>query len=342
MWEAQLTECLFFRDTNGHIHWLYNVWNPPPLAQIWNNSDITAAAGVPGWAATAATYPVGFVWTQKNTLHVFYRATDYHIYELYYDGSWHWVDVTSKAGAPLIGSSALAAYVWEWQGTKHVVFQSNGDVQECYFDGTWHYEDLSKLSGAPAAISLPAGYAWEGGFSQHIFYLTTKNDLCELYYNAGGSWRYNDLTVSIGAPRPDSAPSGYVWEGGKSQHVVYRSPLPRETVVELYMNAGGPWQINSFLQEPPTSWPPFGYAWELGNSEHIVYVAETGGDIEELYLNGGSSWELADLTIASGLQVTPSSLLAGYVWEGESCEFVVYVGSDKHIYQIAYRAGYQL
>jgi hypothetical protein len=130
-------------------------------------------------------------------------GNDFHVFELYYDGAWHWNDLTHLAGAPpFVGPNPLVGYVTWFNNQQHVNFTgfSGKDVHvfELYYDGAWHHNDLTQLAGAPPFTSQQNrrgldGYVTTFNNRQHVNYLGNDLHVHELYYD--GAWHHNDLTA---------------------------------------------------------------------------------------------------------------------------------------------------
>jgi catechol 2,3-dioxygenase-like lactoylglutathione lyase family enzyme len=104
-----------YRGVDGHIHELW--WVGAEVVSHW---DISAIAGAP----TSGSDPVSFYSPHTNTKHVFYRATDGHLIELWWfpgGGAPAFVDLTVEAWAPVaVGKpSAFADGPY-----RHVVFRA--------------------------------------------------------------------------------------------------------------------------------------------------------------------------------------------------------------------------
>jgi hypothetical protein len=76
-----------------------------------------------------------------------------------------------------------------------------------------------------------------------------------------------------------------------------------------------------------------GYAWERGGTRQVVYI---GSDrhIYELGAGVGGTWKYIDLTQLTAAPLAAGSALAGYAWETGGSRQVVYVGFNRHIYEL--------
>ena len=74
MFDAQGTQHVVYRGTDGHIHELW--WDNAG----WHHNDLTAAAGAPA----SVSDPAGYMFDAQGTQHVIYRGADSHIHELWW------------------------------------------------------------------------------------------------------------------------------------------------------------------------------------------------------------------------------------------------------------------
>ena len=183
--------------TDDHIHELR--WD----STGWHDSDLTVAAGAP-------THGIGdlrsYVFAAQGTQHVLYIASgdiglggDGHIHELWWNSNgWHHNDLTVAAAAPL--AFQPTGYVFDAQGTQHVVYQGlganpqtgDGHIHELWWDiSGWHHNDLTAATGAPLAMGAgqtlgaydyPMGYGFVAQGTQHVVYRATDSHVIELYW----------------------------------------------------------------------------------------------------------------------------------------------------------------
>lgn len=146
------TRHLFYLGTTGHVHELRRDANG------WAWTDLTEAAAAP--AATGpnppgyGSYrtPTGYV--VGGTKHVFYPSGDEgHIHELWSSqpGVWRWIDLSAATDSPGTGpgGNALAAYVFDADGTQHVVYAAaDGHIHEL-----WWRSDIVPIH--PPLVNLP-------------------------------------------------------------------------------------------------------------------------------------------------------------------------------------------
>jgi hypothetical protein len=334
------TQRLYFRGNDNHIHELVNT---NPLNPSWTHNDLTMITGA---LANATAYPVGYTFHTQNTAHVFYRGEDDHIYELYLDGSsWNWNDLTNAAKAPLAvptpAGNGLCACAWESKNTQHVVYiGQDNHLNELLWNGSWQWTDLTvNATGSqvpPAAGNDPSVYVWEGNGTEHVVFQGSDDTIHELWYDS--SWHHNAFSSSFpGQVTVGQTPVGYAFESNNTEHIVFNEGSGTGHIMELYYDEQ--WHLNDLNALTGTvraSAILSGYVWPQ-NTEHVVYT--DGVHIRELYWNG--QWLSNDLTNASGggnPTIQPLGQQGCYVWEDttNSWEFVVYLGTDGHIYQLYY------
>ena len=109
--------------------------DPVPPSGSWNVNDLTAATN----AQTAAGIPNGYVFTANGVsgMHVVYRGTDGHIYELYWqNGDWNVNDLTAATNAPAAAGDPNGYMFTADNGVSgmHVVYPSpDGQIDELYW-----------------------------------------------------------------------------------------------------------------------------------------------------------------------------------------------------------------
>jgi hypothetical protein len=140
---------IFYIGADDHVHELrFQIEE-----RRWHHQDLTAtAAGRPQRALDR--WSAGYSWDLDGTLHVFYVSFDNHVHELWCRPAgqrWTDEDLTTKIGAPIAWTNALAAYTWDVDQTQHVYYQDDHFREiELWFNYTqrqWHWEDLNAASG---------------------------------------------------------------------------------------------------------------------------------------------------------------------------------------------------
>ncbi len=124
--EAQGTQHVVYRAGDGHVRELW--WQAD---KGWQTADLTAGTDAPA----AAGDPMGYAFEAQGTQHVVYRAGDGHVRELWWqaDKGWQTADLTVGTGAPAAAGDPMG-YVFEAQGTRHVVYHGADDhIQEMWW-----------------------------------------------------------------------------------------------------------------------------------------------------------------------------------------------------------------
>jgi hypothetical protein len=222
VFDAQSTQHVVYlaergQGVDGHIIELW--WD----SNGWHRNDLTVASG---GAPLAAGRPTGYVFSAQRTQHIVYRAASGHIIELWWDDNgWHHSDLTVAAGGAPLPASNPTGYVFDAQGTQHVVYLAGAHIHELWWNSNgWHHNDLTIAAGtAPSASSDPVGYPFNGQRTQHVIYITSNpaGQIIELWWDDNG-WHHNDLTLAAGeAPLAADRPAGYVFARQWTQHVVH-------------------------------------------------------------------------------------------------------------------------
>jgi hypothetical protein len=178
----------------------------------WNLSQQIAQNKQGGYPLPAYQPPklAGYSWESKKGEHVlFINSHDRHIHDVNRDNassgpSWIETDLSSmvgnKAFLPLNPTPGLTGYVSESDGTEHIIYTGPSpggasDIWELYYDGSTMQVGGSSQYGIPlpliAQLKVPIfvdssrsllGYAWDSKKTEHIFFVTDKGTICELYH----------------------------------------------------------------------------------------------------------------------------------------------------------------
>jgi hypothetical protein len=169
--------------------------------------------------------------------------------------------------------------------------------------------------------------------------VTLLSTLCTLLFLTGGvmaqaGWHHNDLTSGAGgAQAAASDPAGYMFNAQNTQHVVY--PGTDNRIHELWWNSSG-WHHNNLTNvaggAPAAASDPAGYMFNAQNTQHVVYRG-TDNHIHELWWNS-SGWHHNDLTNAAGNAPAAAGDPAGYMFDAQGTQHVVYRGTDNHIHEL--------
>ncbi|TDU80683.1 hypothetical protein [Streptomyces sp. KS 21] len=191
----------------------------------WRHNNLTRAAGGPPNSSSPRL--MGYTWDVDKTQHVVSGGSNNHVNELWFNGQWHYNDLTAAAGSP-ISTGPEAAYTWDVDQTQHVVHgSSDGHLHELWYHhgNGWNHNDLTTAAaGSPPLGGRFTGYTWDVDQTQHVVYQTHPGGVHELWYHHGNGWNHNDIKSEAGG-----APAllgghlvGYTWDVDQTQHVVYR------------------------------------------------------------------------------------------------------------------------
>jgi hypothetical protein len=305
---------------------------------------------------------VSFGWEAGRSKQVFYVANDGQVHELYKiaGSSWSHAPTSSLVhSSARVGDYQLFGFAWEANHSKHVFFESHqGPVHELSVQTDWQDDNLGLMF--PGMGQVAAGYVWEPvtwatASSKHLIHTTINGrEISELSFKIGTSWQTRNLShaarlhtqVRYLQPPLDSpggvSITGYGWAGGNSQHVAFIGDDGH--IHELFTENAEVWMHND-LTEKAGAPPPStrfeksfitGYAWEEGHSKQILYFDDSGA-IHELYCNSGSDWHwvnLTERTRAPRVSASRYHRMVGYGWAGRSTKQVVFIGDDRHIYEM--------
>jgi hypothetical protein len=290
---------VYYLGTNQHVYELYGA------GTTWQSDDPTSSAGAPVAVSGSA---LTSIIVSGSVIHLFYRGTNQHVYELYGSGTtWHSDDPTSLAGAPIAASgSALTSF--NDSGVIHVFYLgTNQNVYELYWTTAWHSDDPTALAHAPVAVSGSALTSFIDSSVMHVFYLGTNQNVYELYWSGGSAWHSDDPTSLAGAPVAASGSALTSFIGSGVMHIFYLGT--NQNVYELYWSGGSAWH-----SDDPTSLagaPVAASGSALTSFQDLlggirVYFLGTNSHGYQLY-DSQSVWSTTDLTTASGASTTPAS-----------------------------------
>lgn len=290
---------------NHHIHEFVMLEDHP-----WSYADLMVQ--LPGAPAADGLALVGYASKTEGTKHVVYTGLDGHLHELSTGvvGRWHAADLTQLTGAPLPEGTALAAYAWQANKSRQMVYiGGDGHIHELAAGsaGIWSHTDMTDLTGAPLAdgVTLVA-FVWETAGSKQVIYTGNHGTMYELIAGADAAWQYTDVMSLTGAPLVDgSALAAYAWETGETKQVVYVGA--DHHVHEVVMDKSGRWVYTDLTERigaPDASNDVIaGHEWSAQFAKHVVYLDTLANPhIHSLLLRHGSDWQYRDLTDLTGAQ----------------------------------------
>jgi hypothetical protein len=265
------------------------------------------------------------------------------------DSDWQTGDITTTTGAPPASEVALAGYVFEAQGTQHVIYVGAPDnhVRELWWNiNGWHTADLTAAADGPPAArgGSVAGYAFEAQRTEHVIFTGVDGHLHELWSDRTG-WHAGDLTAATGAPPPAPGPgglTGYTFETQGTQHVIFTGADGH--LHELWSNSTG-WHASDLTAATGTPPPVLGggnltgYTSETQHTQHVIFTG-IDGHLHEVWSDRTLGWRANDLSAATG--APPARAVAGYAFDRQGTEHVIYTGVDHHLYELWWSNGWRL
>ncbi len=236
--------------------------------------------------------------TPEEEVDEFYLGFNGHLYELWWDGIWHYLDLTAAAGAPTASpSTAIASQIDRGvtPARLEAFYVDNAQhVHELYqyaATNTWQQADVTALSGAPLAapgtplVSVVNPYSK----STQAAYLDSSGHINTLYSLNGSSWFTADLTASSGAPAA----------AANSSLAMEVDPLTKG--VEIYF---------------------------LGIDRHVRALS---------WAASATGWHSSDPTAVAGApNAATGSALASLYDPNSNTVQVDYLSTDQHIHQLSW------
>lgn len=340
----------FYLDSNSHLHALF-----APNGGGWTDVDLKVTDSfIPAAAAGSALTSLVDNFDQ---VHVYYITTNNQICDIDITGisssGYTGLEVvpTSISGAPApVAGSALTAFVDPTSGTSdfiHVFYEgTNENIYEFYYDGSgapnavYTFDDPTSLAGAPVAASGSALTSFIDGGVMHVFYLSTNNNVYELYWVSGKPWHSDDPTSLAGAPLATSGSAlTSFFDGSGFMHVFYVSG---QNVHELYWDGGSSWHTddpNSLTGAPLTalgtaltSFDNTGGRGDTGG--HLMYLG-TNENVYALSSLTTGVWHYFDATSASGgASAGSGSKLKSFQDTVTGGVRLYFVGANAHVYEL--------
>ena len=328
--------------------------------------------------------PLTGYYGSDGSQHVFFIDTQGHVREIWKSSAsasrWSANDLTMAAPSAdqpanlPEPSSSLHAYWGDDGDNQHIHYtSSDGHVHELYiYPGrNWAHNDLTALSGAPKARagSPIGGYTMPDG-SQHIHFIDTDHNVCELLNNVGGAWQSGTIRVQSGTAvaHSQSQLKSYYDGAHLGQHVFYTDP--NLSIIELFFAPGSGaspdtagsrqqlntvgvgWRATNLTQVSGDKMltigggPLGGYYGDADQSQHVNYIendAQTGQPrVKELFFQAGGTWYVNDLTALSGseqVHYRNATGLAGYYESFDRSQHVNYIDRVDHLRELFLPSG---
>ena len=332
VFDDQGTQHVFYRTADRRV---VELWWRGGEAARWGYLT-TSANGAP----PAAADPTCHVFAAEGTQHVFYRATDGLIVELWWRGgeTAHWGYLTKPGNKPPAAPGNLASHVFAAEGTQHVFYRAtDGHIIELWWRSDAAIpEDLTERSGeAPLAAGDPVSHVLDADGSQHVFYASVDNQVIELWWRPGEKPHVENLTMrSVGAPPSGfgDRPTSHVFSADGTQHVFYNSADAH--IIELrWPNQTPPWRdLLDGLGEAASS-APTSHVFAAKGIQHVFYSNQEL-HIMRVGVRGNESPAHQDLTIASGGAPHAIGGPTSHVFAAEGTQHVFYTTVQDHIVEL--------
>lgn len=221
-----------------------------------------------------------------------------------------------------------------------------------------------------ATNSILAGSAAVNVSTQHLAYIGDGNRLYVLEFaQAGGPnpWTQWDILafqqrygqpipppiVGLDGPRGGCPLAVIPWDPPEINGLVYIGTSNGQSVIQaLTLEMPGLQVPNTFnltqltntqSDHPKANSPLTAFTWQKQQSLHVIYL-DNQSHMRELYRVGTGPWYTNDLSahtdyLGSSLP-RANSLLAGYTWENQGTEHVVYIAQDGTIRELYYDGGW--
>jgi hypothetical protein len=266
--------------------------------------------------------------------HVYYVATNNHIYQLYWNGqSESNTDLTAVSGAANASGGPLTGF--SYKDGEHVYYvNTNGHVDQLWWNGRQEiYQDLSAAIGGVSAYT-DGITSFGNSAGEHVYYIGySSGDVFQFYWD-GSSWANQNLTAaSHGSSAAGGAMAGF--SNADGEHVYYLgSSSGYLHVFQLYWNGSGEYDQDLTAEaDAPADGGLALAAFNDASGEHLFYLG-LNSDVHELVYNGSETH--SDVSAAASGTFEPAasaSALTGF--SDQFGEHVYYVGANQHVYHLS-------
>jgi hypothetical protein len=195
----------------------------------------------------------------------------------------------------------------------------------------------------PQVVGRPAGYVNDATGTQHVVYRGDAefNVINEVRWDGTGL-HYTNLNLAAGGTPAGVAtgsgdPAAYVFRAQGTEHVVYRGF--DNHVHELWWDATAGWHhsdLTAVTGAPAAAGDPAGYVFEAQGTQHVMYRSGNG-HVHELWWDATNGWGSGDLTAVTGAP-TAAGDPAGYVFDAEGSQHVIYRAGNGRLYELWWTA----
>lgn len=329
-----------------------NVSNSVPLTltvnpRPWQTTDVTVLTGAP-------TVPSGAPLTgQINTVaapnvdELFSLTPTLDVAEPWWNGTWHWTDVTMAAAARGAASgTAFAGHINTLVNTDEVFFfDSAQDLSQLWWDGTnWHWTDVTMSAAAPpaAAGSALAGHINTLGNDDEVFYVGSNGHIYEPWWeNVNFLWHLTDVTTAAVAPLAAAGTplASHFNSVANVDEIFYL--CTNQHICQLWWD-GNTWHSAdvtaiSGAGVAGSGSPLIGHVNSLANIDEVFYLG-ADGHVDELWWEATHfQWHPADVTAILGAPLAAAGTkLAAHVNSFDHLDEVFYLGQDQHVYALTW------
>jgi hypothetical protein len=306
---------VFVAGFNAHLYDVYTDdgvnWHTPDD----HGAPIDPNSGSPAdirYDAGAISYWYG----NTNYLHVFIEGkvgSVLHVYDHWWDGSWHWTDRTDQAHrGPFSGQTGGApAAVTYWNGsvTQVHVYLTNdaGHLFDLFTNdnfASWKLDDHNNggaaLYGSPGVTTYEP--AFTGTFNElHVLVASQDGRLWDHWWD-GGTWHWKDRGAPGGFKSFASPAVTTYWDGSHEQLHAYVAGGPNGDLYDIYTNDDNTWHCDNH-GKPNSSiflWRAPAVVEDGANRLDVFAHGSDGSLYEHWWENGSWSW-------SSGLRPTTGS-----------------------------------
>ena len=221
-------------------------------------------------------------------------------------------------------------------GVSNIVYRSgDGHLHELWNNGGTDSgtSDLTKLAGAPSAAGDPFAYADHTRNTEILLFRSGDGRVRSLYWSAGPVG-HDDLSGTAGSPAASGTLVGYHHAPSDGHHVIYRGTDKHLHELVWFGVApvfyGG--NLTGTIGAPRAAGDPAAYSTPDGTNI-VPYRAEDGRILSVYWKDGPSG--LDDLSGTARTPKASSNQVAFHVPATDS-HHVIYVGTDRHIYELTW------
>jgi hypothetical protein len=306
------TQLVYWQGTGGHLWEAWyggGAWNGPvDLSKSW-----------PGSGQVGSSPSV--VVLANGDQHVFWRGTDNHVWQAWFNGAWHgpadWDSLGTVTASPTATVNSAGKAVIYWQNAV-------GDLASATWNGSWNGPaDLSAAWGNTGLLaSAPSVAISADGSTQLAFWRGGNGHLMEAWYVGGWygpadlSARWGSAGLLAGAPSvavtPDGSAQLVFWQGinGHLWEAWYTGAW--NGPIDLTASWGG-----STVGSAPSVWV------SPDSTQQTVFWRGADGHLEEAWYAGSwngpvdwtSRWGSPLLASAPSAVITPGGAQQLVFWQ---------------------------